>query len=424
MNGQVTKRWTSTFKRWMLDDEQFKERKEAISKNWLHFQLSRTIPATHKLISCYAPFNHLQIDRIGRMRPCCFHQGPKPISLSKDQHDFRKEEEIWDKENLSLKDYWFGDLAESYRESMLNAKNLDYGCMKKCGNCIVNKIESPVVDYDWNVGEERLDHALSETPWPKIIDFQLSNLCNMACPMCWGELSSKHMLGRDKDIKAYNPNVFDDDENLDVLLTQFEEFIPHLEEIRFVGGEPLAHKAFYRICKMIREINPKLSIQICTNGSVFNKKVEKICRENNVKLSISCDTVIKEEYETIRIGGKYEETWSNIAKFKEIIQDPEKVIINTTVTKINAKNISQFFKYAMEKKHDVFVNIYSYPGSKLSPNWGLHLTPKEDLQSSIDDLLALDETLNKNINFDITLSQYIMKTVALLEGAKKGLGEL
>ena len=46
--------------------------------------------------------------------------------------------------------------------------------------------------------------------------------------------------------------------------------------MRFSGGEPFAHKAMYKIAKVVAEINPKVKLEICTNGTVYNKNVEKI----------------------------------------------------------------------------------------------------------------------------------------------------
>jgi sulfatase maturation enzyme AslB (radical SAM superfamily) len=305
------------------------------------------------LISCYAAFNHINITRTGALHPCCF-SGDK---------------EYWTKE-FRLKDYWFGKLNESYQENFLN-QSLHKGC-RTCKDRIENKLLPPIIDYDHNVGDERLQHALSNT-WPKIIDFEISNLCNMECPMCMGHLSSKHAANRDKNIK-FGPNVFDNDENLDHLIEELKEFIPYLEEIRFVGGEPLAHKGMFKIAKVIYDIKPKLKLSICTNGSVYNKKVERLCKENNVKFTISLDTVIPEEYHQIRIGGKFDSTYSNVNKIEKLV-GRNKIEINTVLMSVNTENIIEFFKYSLNNDYKIFVNTYSLHGRTNSPDWGLHLVP-------------------------------------------------
>lgn len=336
--------------------------------NWDWVQKNRTIPESHKLISCYAPFNHMRIKRDGGMSPCCF----------------STRQEQWKRGEVGLRDYWFNGLNLDY-QNLLMSNNLHIGCTNHCGRKIKNKILPPITEYDWNVGDERLEHALDGSSWPKVFEFEISNLCNFACPMCMGELSSKHMLGRDKDLKVYSPNIFDDDENLDVLLEELKEFIPHLEQIRFVGGEPFAHKALYKICDLIETLNPSLSVQICTNGSVFNKKVKKICERINLQLSISIDTVIPEEYKQIRIGGQYNQTFDNIKKFKELL-GPQKIMVNTTFMLINAFNIHSFFDYAKDNDFDAFVNIYSRLGREHTIDWSVHLLPTEEKKLAINKL--------------------------------------
>lgn len=353
--------------------------------SWDLFQKNRTIAEKEKFISCYAPFNHMRIRRNGAMSPCCFSTSQK----------------LWKKGEVGLKDYWFGSLNESYQEELM-AGHLHKGCQKVCGKRISEKIAPPIYEYDYNI-ENRLEHALESEAWPKIFEFEISNLCNFACPMCMGELSSKHMLGRDKNLKVYDPNVFDNDSNLNFLLDEFKEFIPYLQEIRFVGGEPFAHKAFYRIADIISNINPDLEIQVCTNGSIYNKKVEKICKENNLKLSVSIDTVVPKEYEKIRVGGNYKLTFNNLQKFKI---NAKKVIVNSTLMSVNVENINRFFLYAIDNNFPAFINVYDRNGREHTKNWGLEKINSLILQNSIDKLKKI-----KNKNYTNVINQ----TIKLIE---------
>jgi molybdenum cofactor biosynthesis enzyme MoaA len=350
---------------------------------WDLFQSKRTIPEHHKIISCYAAFNHMRIRRNGGMHPCCFSRKMK----------------IWKKDRFGLKDYWFGELNNTYKDDFLENK-LSAGCKAACQTRIDRGETPPIIEYDYNVGEDRLEHALDGNSWPRVFEFEISNLCNMACPMCFGELSSKHMLGRDKDIKQYDPNVFDNDENLEQLLEQFIEFIPHLHEIRFVGGEPFSHKALYKLCALIADINPSLKIQVCTNGSVFNKKVVRICQENNLNLSISLDTVVESEYDMIRIGGKYSETMDNIQKFKDVL-GPNRIKVNSTLMKVNAENIDLFLKYAEDNHFGAFINAYDRAGRTHTEDWNINLLSKDVLEDTMNRVQALNIS-NRNSKMAVT----------------------
>lgn len=208
------------------------------------------------------------------------------------------------------------------------------------------------------------------------------------------------MLGRDKDIKQYDPNVFDNDENLEQLLEQFIEFIPHLHEIRFVGGEPFSHKALYKLCALIADINPSLKIQVCTNGSVFNKKVVRICQENNLNLSISLDTVVESEYDMIRIGGKYSETMDNIQKFKDVL-GPNRIKVNSTLMKVNAENIDLFLKYAEDNHFGAFINAYDRAGRTHTEDWNINLLSKDVLEDTMNRVQALNIS-NRNSKMAVT----------------------
>ena len=322
------------------------------SEDWKIFQENRIIPEEQKYISCFAAFNHIRIVKDGAIKPCCFSNVAQ----------------YWSKEK-GLHDYWFSGLNLEYQNKFFNSE-LHKGC-GLCKERIEKHIPVPINEYDWNV-EDRMKDVVNIS-YPKIFEFEISNLCNMECPMCMGYLSSKHAANRDKDIYV-PPNIFDDDENLDHLIKELKEFIPHLEEMRFVGGEPLAHKAMFKIAKVIYNIKPELRLTICTNGSIYNKKVEKLCKENNVHFSFSIDTVIPEEYHQIRIGGKYDSTYSNINKIKNLI-GKDKIEINSTLMCINAENIIKFFQFGLNNGYKIFINTYSLQGRVNSPDWGLHLVP-------------------------------------------------
>ena len=50
---------------------------------------------------------------------------------------------------------------------------------------------------------------------------------------------------------------------------QLEEFIPHLEEVKFYGGEPFLIEIYYEIWEKIMELNPKVRISVQTTISCW-----------------------------------------------------------------------------------------------------------------------------------------------------------
>ena len=355
---------------------------------WNKFQSVRTIPEKEKIISCYAAFNHMRITRLGLMMPCCF-------STLKNQ--------VWSKEK-GLKHYWFEGLNTEYQDHFLDGK-LHNGC-DTCKQRIEEGITPPILDYDWN-DNNRLDNAMNIS-WPKIFEFEISNLCNMECPMCVGYLSSKHAMNRDKHID-WGTNLFDDDDNLNHLIEELKDFIPHLKEMRFVGGEPLAHKAMYKIAKVVREIKPELKIQVCTNGSIFNRQVKEICEKNNMSFSFSLDTIIPEEYQTIRIGGKYDETYSNVEEISKIVGS-ENITINSTLMSVNSNNIIKLVDYSFKNKFDFFLNTYAKHGRITSPDWGLNKLNKKTIKKVMRDcILFLENNNDEGYNMQVKKILLLLK---------------
>lgn len=361
------------------------------------FQHKRNIPRIHKQITCYAAFNHMRIKRNGMMMPCCFSMVHQK----------------WEKGKYSLKDYWFGGINEKYQYDFLNG-DLSEGCFKSCGSRINKFLPPPIYDYDWNMGDERLEHALDPDSWPKVFEFEISNLCNMACVMCMGELSSKHMLGRDKDLRKYDPNIFDDDENLEQLLIELEEFIPHLHTIRFTGGEPFAHKGFYKIADLVAKLNPDMIVDITTNGSIYNTKVDKFAKLLNMRLSVSLDTVVKDEYDKIRIGGIHSETLDNIQKFKNTLGS-NNIKINSTLMSINCLNIDTFFQYAFDNEFEPFINGYDRHGREHTIDWGVSNIDIDQRKEVID--ILKNKWLHKKSTLELgdSFIESIKKAIALLK---------
>ena len=362
---------------------------------WNKFQSVRTIPEKEKFVSCYAAFNHMRITRLGLMMPCCF-------STLRNQ--------VWTKEK-GLKHYWFDGLNTEYQDCFLSGK-LHNGC-DTCKERIEEGITPPIVDYDWN-DNNRIESATNES-YPKIFEFEISNLCNMECPMCVGYLSSKHAMNRDKHID-WGTNVFDNNDNLNHLIEELKEFIPHLTEMRFVGGEPLAHKAMFKIAKVVREIKPELKIQVCTNGSIFNKQVKEICENNNMSFSFSLDTVIPEEYHMIRVGGIYEQTYSNVEEIAKIV-GKENITINSTFMSVNCRNIIKIVEYAANKGYNFFLNTYAKHGRITSPDWGIHTVDKDILKETEKDCnIFLQNAESKYGDEDIgVFHSYITQTKKIIK---------
>src|SRR5690606_6216470 len=106
----------------------------------------------------------------------------------------------------------------------------------RCSVCKTNvengnhvSVLSKLYDYNYEVQE-----------YPAVMEFELSNKCNLECVMCKGELSSTIRKQRDKLPPLNTP--YDS-----TFVEQLKEFIPHLKEAKFLGGEPFLIDIYYEI---------------------------------------------------------------------------------------------------------------------------------------------------------------------------------
>jgi MoaA/NifB/PqqE/SkfB family radical SAM enzyme len=250
--------------------------------DYIAYNKSRFIP--EKKYICHAPFNNLYFNTEGHIAVCWLTFN-NPVHYT---------------ENKTLRELWNDIKFQSLREHI---KKNDLGY--QCHICHKHIKEGNHV----NVLSKAYDNDYPLTDFPSIMEFELDNTCNLACTMCNGMLSST--IRRDREnlppLKSPYGKKF---------LEELKEFIPHLKEVRFNGGEPFLIKIYYEIWDMILEINPEIKITIATNGTVLNNKVKSYLDRGNFHLNISVDGFSKETYESTRINGNFTNLMQNIEWFK------------------------------------------------------------------------------------------------------------
>jgi molybdenum cofactor biosynthesis enzyme MoaA len=246
----------------------------------------------------------------------------------------------------SIRDIWTGPEFTKIREDLLNDKY--------CGKCQICKT-------DLDNGVWPLAHAYDKfgvqgyPEWPSLFELELSNQCNLECTMCSGFLSSGIRKNREK--KPPLPMMYDQS-----FVDQLTEFVPHLEEMRFNGGEPFAQKIVLDICDMVAEINPGLKINIATNGTVYNKRVAKILEQNNVQLNVSIDSLIKERYEAIRINADFDQLMANFKIFHKYSMDGDKdMAVMVNPMRNNWDEMVDFLEFTNSRDINLWYNTIRYP---------------------------------------------------------------
>lgn len=149
---------------------------------------------------------------------------------------------------------------------------------------------------------------------PSIIDIELSNRCNLQCVMCDGNHSSMYR----KNISKQPPLLSPYDSQF---LEQLKDFIPHVHEMRFQGGEPLMDPLHYEIMDLVIQMNPKVSFSITTNCTIYTERFENILRTLNIKLFLSIDAAEKAVYENIRRNANFETTMHNFKRYVKLSRE-------------------------------------------------------------------------------------------------------
>ena len=244
-------------------------------------------------ILCHAPFISMNFEQNGNVSACCLNRD-RPMGTYPEN---------------SISEMWFGPKARQLRNTI--RKNI---LPKTCSQCRFELLFSEnytamySLQYDW-LAEESYPEKFESIPiMPKIMEFELSNECNLECIMCNGHFSSA--IRKNKESLPPLKSPYDE-----MFVKQLEMFIPHLEKANFLGGEPFLIDQYYQIWALIVKLKPDIKVSITTNGTILTKKVKKVLGNLNASIIISIDAFDKETYEKIRINANYNKVRQNLYYF-------------------------------------------------------------------------------------------------------------
>ena len=181
----------------------------------------------------------------------------------------------------SISDIWAGARAQELRRSLANSELMG-GC-RLCKQQIEARNFSGLHAryYDRPYGTGLQDGGALV---PRMMEFELSNACNLECVMCNGFFSSSIRKNRERLEPKRSP--YDDD-----FVEQLRPFLPALREAKFLGGEPFLNPLYFKIWDLILEVNPSIDTSITTNGSILNPKVKDVVRRLEPCIAISCESL-------------------------------------------------------------------------------------------------------------------------------------
>ncbi|MBN2694360.1 radical SAM protein [bacterium] len=169
---------------------------------------------------------------------------------------------------------------------------------------------------------------------PKNIQIEISNRCNLKCPLC--PCGQKKALREIEDIEF---DYFKD------IMKELEKYDTKIQLWNY--GEPLLHK---QIIPLLKSIPKKFSeCSISTNGHFMSKEyAEAITSSGITEVIFAIDGITQETYSKYRIGGSLAIVLENLKIFNELNYNRDiKVTIQFIAFKHNLHEIpllGNFFK--------------------------------------------------------------------------------
>ncbi len=254
----------------------------------------------------------------------------------------------------TLEEHWNGEHMRSVRKRMMAGETLSE--CEVCNNKLLNT--DVYRDYFWHLFRNRYDSIWENTDdsgyttlKPLSWDYRFSNLCNFKCRMCGDMLSSAW----ETEQRQHNMINWDDPKNnwmkpeVRNRITKFQdlqiekEFSDaveehRVEEIYWVGGEPLMYEQHWRYMKRIVELGDghRLYARYNTNLSrvsykgidLFDDILSKI-RDWQICASLDGTGVIGEY---IRTGLNYDQWLDNFKRGVEYAKHRRQMRIDFTLT--------------------------------------------------------------------------------------------
>ena len=356
---------------------------------------------------CMAPWTHTYISPVSERRMCCASREPAQnfqqyIDTAAGTGEFRP---------MTLDQHWNSEHMKSVRRRMMAGETLPE--CEVCNNKLLNT--SVYRDYFWHLFQHKYDdiwtttdHTGATTMKPISWDYRFSNLCNFKCRHCGDMLSSsweseqrQHDMINWADSKNnwMLPQVrkqiseFQDSQVEQEFAQAVEEH--RIEEIYWVGGEPLMYEQHWRYMQRIIELGdgPRVYARYNTNLSRVEYRGINLYTDilNNIRdwqICASLDGTGKiGEY--IRDGLNYEQWCSNFEAGLKHQRNRRQMRIDFTLTLpgllevINIENLASHYGVDLLAKV-----IFSFsPDIIMSP---LAL-PRSILQRVVDPLLYITD---------------------------------
>lgn len=332
---------------------------------------------------CLAPSTSLYFSRNGSMTACCYNRkyelGRYPEQLPTKVWSARRLtqlRQVFDSGHLVGGCEGCAEQIEAGNIENTLAKNFDRYAEFSIAQLPLRLLKAgfrgaPVLWNQLKVEGRRVKYspnaALRVSHLPKLLEFELSNTCNLECAMCFGDFSSS--IRRNREKRPPFPEVYDAR-----FVADINTFLPHIWEAKFYGGEPFLIPVYYEIWDNIRTYNPKARIHITSNGTILNQKVKSVLKDLNIQLILSIDSFEPETYEAIRKNADFERVMAHLKYFDQVQKEKNKTLtISICPTVLNANEIPAIVDRCNQNEWHLYFNTVWWPEElslrKLPAKW-------------------------------------------------------
>jgi hypothetical protein len=356
---------------------------------------------------CMAPWTHTYLSPQTERRLCCASREPAQnfkqyIDTTEGTNEYTPQ---------TLEEYWNGEGIRSIRRQMLNNEVPDacQVCDKKLLNQDVYRdYFTHLFAHKWEDVVPSTDADGYTTMKPVSWDYRFSNLCNYKCRMCGPMLSSSweteaRKQGKvepwmEKPVKRAIETF-----QKDTVEAEFAQAVEEhrVEEIYWVGGEPLMYEQHWRYMQRIIDLGdgPGLYARYNTNlsrvdyrGVNLYKDILANIRDWQVCASIDGTGAVGEY---IRTGLNYEEWLANFEQGLVYSRNRRQMRIDFTLTLPGLFEIVNICNLARELDVDILAKVtFAFtPDIAMSPLF----LPKQILHDYVNELLLTDYVDNRTI---------------------------
>ncbi len=241
-------------------------------------------PAPVIAAACHAPFGNLFLNAVGEVHTCCVSRG-HPLGNIAEQR---------------LPEIWHGAETAAVRQALVD-DDFSLGC-GVCERHIASGMPALQPGYDY------LATTTMTPEYPRALEINISNSCNLQCVMCDGDYSTSIRIHRER--RPPLPKVYDEQ-----FFEDLAEFLPHLEKVSFTGGEPFLVPEYPRIWELLAACNPEVRATVTTNGTQWNDRVEHALGLLRFNVFVSLDGGTKASFERCRVGADWDVVRTNLDRF-------------------------------------------------------------------------------------------------------------